>query len=103
MPIFGYAFPVTATASALLSLAALTLEGGAAAAAGVKGGVVGWLMSGTYCPLVMYLAVGPGIVGHTGFNTLLKYDWLSAAGGGGGSGAPLLDSAKRLRKCSAQL
>ncbi len=72
MPIFVYAFPVTAIAAALLTLAAAALEGPAATAAGVRGGVVGWLFSGKYCPLVIYLAVGPGIVGHTGFNTLLK-------------------------------
>ena len=72
MPIFIYAFPVTATAAALLSLAAALFEGATAEAAGVTGGVLGWLSSGTYCPLVLYLAVGPGIVGHTGFNTLLK-------------------------------
>lgn len=35
-------------------------------------GAAGWLGS-HYWPLVAYLAVGPGIVGHTSFNLLLKY------------------------------
>lgn len=106
MPIFVYAFPVTACAALLLSLAALAVGSGGGiggggdsggggdggdefdsgggdfggsgggAASGNTGhgrivgddrhGVVGWVASGRYAPLVLYLAVGPGIVGHTG-------------------------------------
>lgn len=36
-------------------------------------GSFGWLTSGRHAPWVLYLALGPGIVGHTGFNTLLRY------------------------------
>lgn len=36
-------------------------------------GVLGWAASAHYAPLTGYLAVGPGIVGHTGLNTLLKH------------------------------
>ncbi len=36
-------------------------------------GSLGWLTSGRHTPWVLYLALGPGIVGHTGFNTLLRY------------------------------
>lgn len=36
-------------------------------------GVFGWVASSAYAPWVVYLALGPGLVGHTGFNALLKY------------------------------
>lgn len=35
-------------------------------------GIAGWLES-PHMPTVVYLAVVPGILGHTGINTLLKY------------------------------
>lgn len=44
-----------------------------AAAESGAGSVVGWLTRGHYAGWVVYLSVGPGIVGHTGFNTLLRY------------------------------
>ena len=36
------------------------------------GGVIGWLSS-EYAALGLYLGVGPGIIGHVGFNVLLLY------------------------------
>ena len=72
MPIFVYAAPVTGTAAIALTLVAAVTETAAAAAAGVRGGVVGWALSGRYAVLVLYLALVPGIIGHTGFNTLLR-------------------------------
>lgn len=71
MPIFVYALPVTAVAAALLTLAAFAVDRAAPFARGA-GGAFGYFAS----PLgwwVLYLAVGPGLVGHTGFNTLLRF------------------------------
>ena len=75
MPIFVYAAPVTGTAAIALTLVAAATETAAAVAAGVRGGVVGWALSGRYAALVVYLALVPGIIGHTGFNTLLRCVW----------------------------
>ncbi|GLC33755.1 hypothetical protein PLESTM_000107800 [Pleodorina starrii] len=82
MPIFVYAFPVTAAAALALTLGGLALEPVSLGGAG-SGGVFGWLVGGSgsrsgsrsthYGGWVLYLALGPGIVGHTGFNTLLRY------------------------------
>ena len=59
------------SAAVILSVAAVAVEGASVIAAG-NGGVAGWLAS-PYWWLVVYLAIGPGIVGHTSFNALLKY------------------------------
>lgn len=75
MPLFVYACPVTGTAALALTFAALVFEMSASVAAGVRGGVIGWLLNGKYAACVMYLAIVPGIVGHTGFNALLR--WLT--------------------------
>ena len=75
MPIFVYAAPVTGTAAMALTLVAAATETAAAMAAGVRGGMVGWALSGRYAALVVYLALVPGIIGHTGFNTLLRCVW----------------------------
>lgn len=71
MPIFLYALPVTAVSAALSTLAAILFEGTALLQSGPTGAFgyfdkkhFGW---------VLYLACGPGIVGHTGFNTLLRF------------------------------
>ena len=87
MPIFVYAAPVTGTAAVALTLVAAVTETVAAAAAGVRGGVVGWALSGRYAALVVYLALVPGIIGHTGFNTLLRW-----GGGEEGEGMKAEDS-----------
>ena len=49
----------------------MAFDGASVMAAG-NGGVAGWLGS-PYWPVVVYLAFGPGIIGHTSFNLLLKY------------------------------
>lgn len=72
MPIFIYAFPVTGIAAVQLTLAALAIERQSMFKAGEKG-VFGWAADAHFAPYVLYLALGPGIVGHTGFNTLLRY------------------------------
>ena len=71
MPIFVYAFPVTAVSAVLLTLVAFAVDRvspfttGANGAFGYLSSKLGWW--------VLYLAVGPGLVGHTGFNTLLRF------------------------------
>lgn len=65
LPIFVYACLVTGSAAVLLMAAAMVLEGSSLWGGG-KEGVVGWVVDGHYAWRVVYLAVGPGIVGHTG-------------------------------------
>mmetsp|Transcript_15190 Transcript_15190/g.26341 ORF Transcript_15190/g.26341 Transcript_15190/m.26341 type:complete len:442 (+) Transcript_15190:67-1392(+) len=72
MPIFVYAAPVTCIGALGLTLVALVADGASFVKPGAEG-VFGWLASAHYAPLVVYLSIGPGIVGHTGFNTLLRY------------------------------
>lgn len=75
LPIFLYATPVTGFAALLLSIAALST--GQAQFLGIgSSGLFGWLMDKSYLPKILYLAVVPGIVGHTGFNAVLK--WMPA-------------------------
>ena len=62
----------------------MLLEGAGAGVGGGRGSVWGWLASAHYLPYVLYLALVPGIVGHTG-------RWAGgqrqAGGGSGGGGA----------------
>lgn len=75
LPIFLYATPVTGFAALLLSIAALSA--GQAQFLGVgRQGLFGWLLDKSYLPKILYLAIVPGIVGHTGFNAVLK--WMPA-------------------------
>ncbi|KAL4448195.1 hypothetical protein ABPG75_005414 [Micractinium tetrahymenae] len=71
MPVMVYAVSVTGLAAGLLCLGGVAFEGTRLTGAG-KHGVFGWVHP-SYLPYMLYLAVVPGIVGHTGFNTLLKY------------------------------
>ena len=56
---------MTGLAAVLLTLSALLFEGARLLAAG-RHGVLGWAADLHYLPYVLYLAVVPGIVGHTG-------------------------------------
>ena len=71
-PIFVYAAPVTGLAALFLSIAGFLFEGRAFIGPD-RHGIFGWMASARYAPWVIYLAIGPGIVGHTGLNTVLKY------------------------------
>jgi len=73
MPLFVYAMPVTGVGAAALSAASMAVESTRLLGAG-EGGVFGWLGS-HYWWKVLYLATGPGLLGHTGFNLLLT--WLT--------------------------
>jgi drug/metabolite transporter (DMT)-like permease len=75
LPIFLYATPVTGFAALLLSIAALVV-GEATFSGSGSTGLFGWMTDKAYLPKILYLAVVPGIVGHTGFNALLK--WMPA-------------------------
>ena len=82
MPLFLYAFPVTTTAAAFLSTAALVAGEPVAscdAKSVVLGDVFGWaFVTGRSrflrrFAVVSYLALGPGLIGHTGYNSVLKH------------------------------
>lgn len=75
LPIFLYATPVTGFAALLLSLAALAF-GEATLLGPGNTGLFGYVTDKAYLPKILYLAVVPGIIGHTGFNALLK--WMPA-------------------------
>ena len=71
MPLFLYAFPVTLVAAVLLTLWAVVQEG-ASLGLGEMSGVFGWLGAAWFA-YVAYLALGPGLVGHTGINAVLRW------------------------------
>ena len=71
MPIFLYAFPITAAASLGLIIASLLTE--STTLTGLSElSVLGWLSVAWVLP-VGYLALGPGLVGHTGINATLRH------------------------------
>lgn len=74
LPLFLYTAPVTTVAAALLTVAGALIDSPPTLAESI----FGWLLPGgggltSYGPRVLYLAVFPGIVGHTGFNFLLAH------------------------------
>mmetsp|Transcript_32074 Transcript_32074/g.76227 ORF Transcript_32074/g.76227 Transcript_32074/m.76227 type:complete len:412 (-) Transcript_32074:512-1747(-) len=73
MPLFVYAATVTAVAAVLLMISAMVGESTGLFASGT-GGAFGWIAS-HYWWKVVYLAAVPGVLGHTVFNSLLK--WMS--------------------------
>ena len=72
MPLFVYAFPVTLIAAVMLALSAVWLEGAAWGAMPAASAVLGW-SSLVWLPYIAYLALGPGMVGHTGINAVLRW------------------------------
>ncbi len=74
MPLFVYAFPVTAIGAILLTIASIGLEGTAFSGMSADFSVFGWI-NPIWLPAVLYLAIGPGLVGHTGINAVLR--WIS--------------------------
>ena len=74
MPLFVYAFPVTAIGAILLTIASIGLEGTSFSGISTDLSVFGWI-DPIWLPAVLYLAIGPGLVGHTGINAVLK--WIS--------------------------
>jgi len=81
MPLFLYAFPVTSISAAFLSFAAVVV--GEPTSTDGDGpwllDVFGWALASPPSRLlrrfavVSYLALGPGLIGHTGYNAVLRH------------------------------
>jgi hypothetical protein len=72
-PVFVYSGPLTVMAASLLTLAGVVFESRSLfGAPGQRHGAFGWMLSRHYAPVVVYLGTIPGVVGHQGFNTVLK-------------------------------
>ena len=74
MPIFIYAFPVTLAAGIWLSLATVFFEGTSISSVEPSGSLFGW-SDPIWIVWIAYLSLGPGLCGHTGVNTVLR--WIS--------------------------
>lgn len=72
MPLFIYALPVTLLAAILLGLSSIIQEDVTFFGSTADYSVFGWV-STRWLPLVAYLAIGPGLIGHTGINGVLKW------------------------------
>ena len=78
MPLFLYAFPVTAMSAAFLSVAAVVVGEPTPSEARLLD-VFGWALASPPSRLlrrfavVTYLALGPGLIGHTGYNAVLRH------------------------------
>ncbi len=72
VPLFVYAFPVTLVAALLLGMSSVVLEGASFTELPSKTSLLGW-SDLVWLPAVAYLAIGPGLVGHTGINSVLKW------------------------------
>ncbi|MDE0708004.1 MAG: DMT family transporter [Candidatus Poseidoniales archaeon] len=72
MPLFLYAFPVTAICAILLTIHAVFAENATLDLTIVDISVFGWTDM-SWILLVGYLALGPGLAGHTGINASLKW------------------------------
>ncbi|MBR50795.1 MAG: hypothetical protein CMA83_04430 [Euryarchaeota archaeon] len=71
MPLFLYAFPVTLVSAIALSAWAILSEGLTFNLDDMTG-AFGWI-SVTWILYVGYLALGPGLLGHTGINAVLRW------------------------------
>ncbi|CAM6089056.1 unnamed protein product [Calypogeia fissa] len=72
MPLFVYQFPVTVLAAIILGTVGLLLEGWNSSAHGNISGLFGWFRK-DYFLRTIYLAIGPGLVGHAGYSFVLRY------------------------------
>jgi len=72
MPIFVYAFPVTLLAGIILSVSSIAVEGSAISTTLPEARVLGW-SDASWIVWVAYLSLGPGLCGHTGINTVLRW------------------------------
>ena len=74
MPIFIYALPVTLAAGIWLSFATVLFEGTTFSSMEPSGSLFGW-SDPIWIVWIAYLSLGPGLCGHTGVNTVLR--WIS--------------------------
>ncbi len=72
MPIFIYAFPVTMAAGIWLSFATVFFEGSSFSSIEPSDSLTGW-SDQIWIAWVAYLSLGPGLCGHTGVNTVLRW------------------------------
>ena len=72
MPLFLYAFPVTSISAVFLTIHSVVSEGTSITSAVAIDWTFGW-MDSAWILLVLYLAIGPGLLGHTGINASLKW------------------------------
>jgi drug/metabolite transporter (DMT)-like permease len=72
MPIFIYAFPVTLAAGIWLSFATALFEGSSLSSLEPSDSLFGW-SDPIWIVWVAYLSLGPGLCGHTGVNTVLRW------------------------------
>ncbi len=71
MPLFLYAFPVTLVSAIVLTAWAIVAEDLTLNLDDMSG-AFGWI-SATWLIYVGYLALGPGLLGHTGINAVLRW------------------------------
>ena len=72
MPLFIYAFPVTFLSAIWLTPTSILLEGTTFSQTIPEIGVFGWLDI-SWIFWVGYLSLGPGLMGHTGINAVLRW------------------------------
>ncbi|MBT5614564.1 MAG: DMT family transporter, partial [Euryarchaeota archaeon] len=72
MPVFIYAFPVTLGAGIWLCIATIFFESTSFETSIPELNVFGWFDS-IWLIWIAYLSLGPGLMGHTGINTILKW------------------------------
>ena len=72
IPIFVYAFPVTLGAGIWLAMAAISQEGASISDTIPEHSLFGW-SDAVWLSWIAYLSIGPGLMGHTGINTVLRW------------------------------
>ncbi|KAJ7524464.1 hypothetical protein O6H91_17G007000 [Diphasiastrum complanatum] len=72
MPLYVYVFPITAGAALFLGFAGIVIEGFLQSSFGRVSGPFSWFKQEFLFPN-LFLAIGPGFVGHTGFSAVLRY------------------------------
>ena len=72
IPIFVYAFPVTLGAGVWLAMAAISQEGASISDTVPELSLFGW-SDAVWLSWIVYLSIGPGLMGHTGINTVLRW------------------------------
>jgi len=70
--LYMYAFPVTFISAVWLGAVSSLFEKKPTPIEGESYGLFGW-SSTTFIPVIIYLAIVPGFVGHTGINAIIKY------------------------------
>ncbi|XP_024544748.1 uncharacterized protein LOC9644301 [Selaginella moellendorffii] len=71
MPLYLYAFPVTGGGALILGIACEFMENYHSRSWKI-GGPFAWTRRGFWAP-TLFLAIGPGLIGHTGLNYVVKY------------------------------